>query len=79
MNRRQFITAAIGAAVVTPALPEYTTFLLPEEAIVYGLSPIEAAWEQVNLLVEYQEFMIRQIACAFDMSPYVLEKNGEKA
>lgn len=68
MNRRQFITAAIGAAVITPALPavaEYTTFLLPEESIVYGSSPLEAAWEQINLLNEWNEYMVRVIAHSF--------------
>ncbi len=66
MNRRQFITAAIGAAIVTPALPaikEYTTFLLPEGAIVYGMSPLE----QINLHLEWQEFLIRHVAYAFNV------------
>ena len=69
LNRREFITAAIGAAIVSPVLPvvEYTTFLLPEGAVVYGMSPIEMAWKDINLAMEWQGYLIRTMACAFNV------------
>jgi hypothetical protein len=71
MNRRQFITAAIGAAVVPPALPkvaEYSTFLLPEKAIVYGLSPVEVAWHWIRLYNGRTEHLIKYMSVSFEIS-----------
>ena len=73
MNRRQFISAATGAAII-PQLPK----AFPESYSIFDLDvvgqPLYPYLESKGLdaFLEWQEYMTRVIAAAFDVSPYLL-------
>ena len=78
MNRRAFIGTGLATAAVAamPEIPVQQVHI--SEVGVWGISPLEAAWESIdNYLKAEQEWMVRQIAFAFDMSPYMLESTAK--